>query len=234
MHYRISNTAKRGKIEEEFGIPFKYPKIYRPQQVINGLDEVTIPLVLKENPDVIRQGIWGILPENYREDWYHFQNSFNTLNLRYDSIKENNWLRHSLLNRRCLIIANGYFTSYLYNGQLYPYYVYMKGRKPFAMAGLYNVLEDGFVTSSVLIGKADPTVRQIQNLDDGMPVILGPDQRDLWLQDIEEEQIAGMLNSPRSHELLAHPIARQLFNQNIGYTSMLEPVFYKNLPIEFT
>ncbi|MBC2837871.1 SOS response-associated peptidase [Robiginitalea sp. SC105] len=234
MFYRLSNTAKRGKIEKEFGTPFKYPRIYQPRSVIDGLSEESLPVITQESPEYIQNSIWGLLPDKFREDWHLFQNSLNTLNLRHELIEEVGWLRECLANKRCLIIANGYFTMHHYDGELYPYYIYRRDKKPFAIAGIYNMLDDGFLTCSLLVGTASPMLRQIQNLDNGMPVILGPDERSVWLGRADSNGLQHLLSHPGSPELVAHPIARELYNRNICYESMLDPVHYKNLPIPLT
>jgi len=231
MFYRLSNMTRRGKIEEEFGTPFKFPGIYEPRQVINGLNEETIPLITQDNTEYIQHGIWGILPDGFREDWQLFQNSLNTLNLGLETVNRQDWLRQSLLRRRCLILVNGFFTMYHYEGELYPYYVYYRDKRPFALAGIYSVLDDGFLTASVLVGPSNQMLRQIQNLDAGMPLVLEPGDREHWLEDMDEEKVHDLTEHATKPDLVAHPIARELYNRNICYDSMLEPVFYKNIPI---
>lgn len=222
---------KRGRIEEEFGTPFKFPRIYEPRQVINGLNEETIPLITQQNPEYIQHGIWGILPDRFREDWHLFQNSLNTLNLRLETVNQLDWLRQSLSRHRCLILVDGYFTMYHYEGELYPYYVYYRDKRPFALAGIYNVLDDGFLTASLLIGPSNQMLRQIQNLDAGMPLVLEPGAWEHWLEDMDLDQVNHMAEHATKPDLVAHPIARELFNRNICYDSMFEPVLYKNIPI---
>ena len=231
MFYRLSNRTKRGKIEEEFGTPFKFPGIYEPRQVIDGLNEETIPLITQDNPRYIQHGIWGILPKGFREDWHLFQNSLNTLSLGLESVNQQDWLRQSLLRHRCLILVDGYFTMFHYDGELYPYYVYHRDKKPFALAGIYSELDDGFLTASLLVGPSNQMLRQIQNLDAGMPLVLESGDRERWLEAMDADQVNHLAEHATQPDLVAHPIARELYNRNIYYDSMLEPVFYKNIPI---
>ncbi len=221
---------KREAMEQAFGRPFRYPGIYKPRPLINGLDEATIPVVLRERPEHIEFAIWGLLPERYRDDWYIFQNGLNTLNITPGMIDEDGWIHNSLMQRRCLILVSGFFVMHLYEGELYPYYVRLRSEEPFALAGIYNTLDDGFVTASLLLGRPNRLIKEISNLGRSMPVILPSELREHWLEDMTHQEILDLAARPPAAELIAHPIARELYNQNISYKSMLEPMTYQNIP----
>ena len=231
MFYRLSNTMQLAEMEKVFDRSFKFPRVYTPQSLVNGLDEASIPVVLMQEPRTIQLGIWGLLPEAFREDWAIFQNYLNTLNIGMEDLREPGWIRETLLHRRCLILVNGFFVSHLHQGELYPYYVYMRNRKPFAIAGIYNVLDDGFVTSSLLVGRANQLVRKLQNVGRGMPLILPESIREYWLTDLPEAEILNMVSHSYNPDLQAHPIARDLLNMNIRYEGLLDPVFLQGFPV---
>ncbi len=170
------------------------------------------------------------LPERYRDDWYIFQNGLNTLNITPGMIDEDGWIHNSLMQRRCLILVSGFFVMHLYEGELYPYYVRLRSEEPFALAGIYNTLDDGFVTASLLLGRPNRLIKEISNLGRSMPVILPSELREHWLEDMTHQEILDLAARPPAAELIAHPIARELYNQNISYKSMLEPMTYQNIP----
>ena len=222
---------KREALETAFGRPFKYPNIYRPRLLINGLDEASIPVIIKERPGHIDYAIWGLLPEHYRDDWYIFQNSLNTLNIAPEMIGQDGWIRDTLVNRRCMILVSGFFVMHLYEGELYPYFVRMRSGEAFALAGIYNVLDDGFVTASLLLGSPNHLIEKINNIGKGMPIILQPEAREHWLEALSDREVLEFTANQETSDLIAHPIARELYNQNISYKSMLEPVTYQNIPM---
>lgn len=227
MYFKISNTAKSGLLEDWSNASFKYPKLYKPQVIINGLNEVSIPIITMEEKDIISLSIWGMLPEKYKEDWNIFQNSTNTLNLHEDTMGSGLWYTDALKKRRSLIPVTGFFTSYLRNGETYPYYVGLKNNKPFYLASIYNRLEDGFITSSLLVGKANTFIKQFQNVVDCMPLIISENNKTKWLDDETPiAKIKSILKSPAGDIFQAHPIAKELFNNNITYESMLLPYEY--------
>ncbi len=231
MYYKLSNTAKRTDIEDTFEIPFKYPDLYVPEVVIFGLNEVTIPIITSENNTQISLAIWGMLPSGYKGDWAAFQSVANTLNLTENSLEHNAWQMEAFKGRRCLVIVNGFFTSLLKNGEVYPHYVSFASKKPFLLAGLYNHTEDGFLSCSILLGKASGMISRYQNLSDLMPKIIDKSKMSSWLStDTDQLELKHILKNTIYTGLEVHPIAKELFNQDISYDSMLAPFRYKQIP----
>lgn len=231
MYNKISNIADRRMIETEFGIKFKYPKLYRKSFIINGANEATIPLITTEQPGIINFGIWGILPSNYKEEWIDFQNVLDTLSVARDRIKSDELFEQPFKLRRCLIVVTGFFIHHLHEGVLYPYYVYEKNKKPFALAGIYNVMDDGFITCSIVVTDTSGLLASIENIDTKMPVILSEEHRNLWLSNYAtKKELYNIIEDTHQIELLAHPIAKEFFKNDIVYNSVLDPVNYKDIP----
>lgn len=231
MYYRLSNTASRVEVEEEFGRPFRYPAIYQPQALVNGLEETNLPVITMEDPSVINFAIWGILPKDYKEDWAIFQNIYNTLNLSKESLNADLWYGNSMEGKRCLIVCSGFFTNYLYQGDIYPYFVYSPDHKPFCLGGIYNQLEDGFLTCALIIVSPDPLIEKIQTVDHGMPLVIGESFRHQWLDPgTSKDELINYIRDPAGYELQAHPIAKEFYKNEIVYDTMLEPVHYRGLP----
>lgn len=224
MYFKISNTAEMKEIEREVNALFKYPNFYTPQVVISGLDEVSIPIVTMENSNVISLAIWGLLPKSYNDDWELFQKLTNTLNINSDTLESELWYRDALSNGRCIIPVTGFFTSVLRNGEIYPYFISPKKERLLYLAGVYTVLEDGFITCSVLTGPLEDEMVNYQNLVDFMPIIIDHNDKSDWLSNnIELSQVKNMMKPPHTTKLDIKPIARDLFNQDISYDSMLMP-----------
>lgn len=232
MYYRLSNTTDRRSIETELGIPFKYPNLYLPKPIINGLEETSIPVVTMSERNTINYAIWGILPENYNEDWNIFQNIFNTLNLDKEALDTNLWYSKALENRRCLVIVSGFFTFYLHDGEMYPYYVYCKSGGPLCLGGIYNQLDDGFITCALIIVNSNPFIRRIQNLDRGMPLVVDASFRENWLDPkFSREAIVKNICNPGYSELGAHPIDKDFCKGGSKGKNFLAPAHYKNIPL---
>ncbi len=231
MYNKISNIAERELIEKEVGVDYRFPNLHSPTPILDGLEECTLSIVTMENPDYISYGIWGMLPSNYKDEWSDFQKVYNTLHVAVKHVKSKGIFQESYQKRRCIIIVTGFFIYHLHNGYLYPYYVYLKSKKPFYIAGIYNVLDDGFITCSMIMTKATGVVKTIQNLDTTMPVIISKNSYSAWLKkDYDTEELNIILDNAKTPELGAHPIAKELFKNDISYDSMLTPVYYKGIP----
>ncbi|MFD2565120.1 SOS response-associated peptidase [Aquimarina rubra] len=231
MYKKISNIAERELIEKEVGVRYRFPKLHTPTPVLDGSEECTISIITMDNPHYISYGIWGILPSDYKEEWSDFQKVYNTLHLPKESLNSNGIFQEPYQQRRCIIIVTGFFVYHLYQGSFYPYYVYLKNKKPFYIAGIYNVLDDGFITCSMLMTRATGIVETIQNLNTSMPIIISKNSLNTWLnEETSTEELNHILDNSNTSELCAHPIAKEFFKNEISYDSMLSPVFYKGIP----
>lgn len=231
MYYKLSNTASRDELERTLNRYLKYPHLYEKQVLINGFEEASIPIVAMEEKDSIIPAIWGILPEGYDEEWSVFQNICNTLNAPLESMYSNLWYAKSLLYKRCLIPVTGFFTSYLSDGVVYPFYFSRADGLPFCLAGIYTILDDGFISCSIITCTADDIIRRVHNVGQTMPMILNGTLHSAWLQEgVEMAEIKEILNTPHEYQIKSHPIAREFYKNNISYDSMLEPVHYGTIP----
>ena len=231
MFYKVSNTAKRIKIERELELLFKYPEIYEPNPIINGLKESSLCVVTSEKPYEINYGIWGILPEGFEDEWSVFQSVNNTLNINSNDFKNSKWYLEALNKRRCLILVTGFFTSFFYNGSVYPYYVSSPLKETISIAGIYNQLEDGFITCSPILCEANNFIKNIHNINTEMPLIIDKTAREEWLDTNYEVDLNYYIKQTCAINLKAHTIAKEFYKNDIIYKGILEPVHYNNLPI---
>ncbi|MHA7056936.1 SOS response-associated peptidase family protein [Aquimarina sp. M1] len=231
MYKKISNIAERELIENEVGIRYKFPQLHFPMQVIDGSEECTLSIITMEDPTFISYGIWGLLPEDYMDEWTDFQKVRNTLYVSRQDLNSDEIFQEPYLQRRCLIIATGFFVYHLYRGSLYPYYVYLKNKKPFYIAGIYNVLDDGFITCSMLMTKSKGLIENVQNLNKSMPLVIPKKYQNTWLDvHADKKELDYILENWEMPDLCAHPIAKEFFKNDISYDSMLTPVYYEGIP----
>lgn len=235
MYYKVSNTATRNVIENEFGVALKYPRLHLPSPVINGLDEEVLSVITEEHQNLVNIAIWGMLPNNYTGDWETYQQIENTLNIPLNKLNNNSVPLLGYGCKRCLIIVTGYFVSHLHRGELYPYYVHLPRNKPFMIGGLYTTLHDGFLTAGILVGKGTNGISQdIHNLGLQAPLIIPEEQQSNWLDHtLENNDLEHLVELNKKSNLIAYPIAKEFYYRNINYNSMLEPVFYDTLPVPY-
>ncbi|RXJ44360.1 SOS response-associated peptidase family protein [Gelidibacter gilvus] len=150
MLSQISNTATKEIIEQKLHAKFDYGHLYKPQFKINGLKESILCIITSKDTDRIQFGIWGVLPGGYKDTWKKFQSAYNTLDIEFDSITELSWLYDALKHRRCLIVATGYFTTEIEHQYLQTFHNISKHQNLICFAGIYNILEDGFISCGIL------------------------------------------------------------------------------------
>ena len=231
MRYKFSNIADKNTLERFARVPLKFPKLYQPATVITGFEETIVPIITQENKHFIEFGIWGLLPKDYDEDWETFQNVIDTLTVFYHDTIGNALYGNPDTMKRCVILATGFFTTYLHKGKTYPYYVYRKNEEPFYMAGYYSELDDGFITITLLLKNVEPQLEKILNISKHIPKILNEKGKELWLEKgVSKVILDELIDAPTPYVLNSHPIAKELFKMNISYDSMLEPMDYKGIP----
>lgn len=181
MFYKISNIANRESIEEKFHVNFEFPNLYKPQGVIDGLKESTISVITISDPKKATYAIWGLLPENFEDNWSVFQDVFNTLNVNIETLENSNGLYSNLLqDRRCVIIATGFFTTWLTNGTVERCHVHLPNYEPFAIAGVFNELNDGFITCSLVVTKISESFKDVPNISNLKPLVLNENELKQW------------------------------------------------------
>jgi putative SOS response-associated peptidase YedK len=153
---------------------------------------------------------WGLVP-----DWaVNKKNAISLINARTESILTNGTYSNSLSDRRCLIIADGYYEWRLFEGRKVPFWIGLKGFKPFAFAGLWNesqLSKNGSLTRSCAIVTCVPN-RMLGSLHSRMPVILRENEHSAWLsQDhLELNELARILQPYPSEKMELHEVSQSV------------------------
>ena len=230
MFYKLSNIASIDSIESAFGATFRFPNLHTRDVLIDGLNEEIVPIIRANTQHQIDYGVWGLLPTDYKEDWDVFQKVTNTLNFDVDKIKSEPWLNDALKNRRCVVLITGFFSSYEYDGKVYPVYIHADPLKPIAAAGIYNITDDGFYSFSLVMVKSEGYVKNLHNVSETLPIIMDETNFDMWFDDTDYQII---LNKPsvgiENIKFDAHTIAKEFYKHNIVFDGSLEPAAYREL-----
>lgn len=198
------------------------PRIdFRP--IYNGAPGRDMPVITSETPAQISLFRWGLVPS-----WAKDPKIGNRLiNARAETIGEKPSFRHAFRKNRCLVLADGFFEWDKKGEVKTPYYIYLKGHKPFAFAGLCEYWKDGagqeLETFAIVTTSANKLIGQIH---DRMPVILKEDSEKEWLdpeadveklkkilmpfpeREMEDYPISALVNNPRNNspQILAEKI----------------------------
>ena len=121
---------------------------------------------------------WGLVPSWARNPSIGYK----LINARAETLQEKPSFKKSLVDRRCLVLADGFYEWRKSAGGNQPYLIRLNKGAPFGFAGLWDCWRgsDGHVlkTFTILTTVANALVEPIHKR---MPVILDRQQRDAWL-----------------------------------------------------
>jgi putative SOS response-associated peptidase YedK len=166
---------------------------------------------------------WGLIPA-----WAKDPGIGNRLiNARVESAAEKPAFRDAFRNRRCLVLADGFYEWKKQAGKKEPYLVRMRDGKPFAFAGLWDRWHDPeqqiFETCTILTTDANKLVRP---LHDRMPVILEAQAYEPWLDPElhDREKLLPLLHSYSAKDMIAYPVSSLVNNPRHDDAKCVEPI----------
>jgi putative SOS response-associated peptidase YedK len=151
---------------------------------------------------------WGLIPRWAKDE----KIGSKLINARAETITEKPSFRDAFRSRRCLIIADGFYEWRTAQGRKQPVFIYLKDKKPFGMAGIYELwtAPDGrSVTTCAIITTAANAF--MQPIHHRMPVIIAGNDYQAWLDPEfrDEGELQRMLASAPV-EMESHDVARKV------------------------
>jgi len=168
---------------------------------------------------------WGLIPY-----WAKAASIGNRLiNARAESVAEKPAYRFSFKKKRCLVAADGFYEWKKEGKAKQPYLIHRKDGKPFAFAGLWSTWKDPeragalVETFTILTTDANDLLRP---LHDRMPVIVAPENFDLWLDPRQEDAaVLQPLLVPHAVEgFEAFPVSRMVNSPANEAAGCVEPL----------
>lgn len=237
MCYSTSLRKQREQIEQRLRhqIPVKFPESssYKPYYHLNGFTYGNLQMIKMNDHDTIHSAKWGLIPNWAIHDPEAFRKKSNTLNARSESIFEKASFKDSAESKRCLILADGFFEPHHENGQAIPYFCYQPTNEYpegdlFLFAGLYNDLEDGTLTATILTTEANSFFAEIHNKKKRMPLILDEHYYEDWLDEGTNHQLLNDIISTGmdTKAFKAHPVSRDFYKKGIDTNQpyIVEPI----------
>ena len=182
-------------------------------------------LAVRQDPSGELEGLllkWGLIPSWAKEPGI----GNNLANARADTVATKPAFRSAFKKRRCLVVADGFYEWRAGPGGKTPYYFQMKDQGPFAFAGLWERWEgseEPVESCTLITTEANGMVGQVH---DRMPVILGPESFDRWLDPNEQraEVLQAMLVPLPDDWLTTHPVSKLVNNPRNENPRCIEPV----------
>jgi putative SOS response-associated peptidase YedK len=166
---------------------------------------------------------WGLVPPWAKNNSIGHK----LINARSETLHEKPSFKQAYSSRRCLILADGFYEWKRDGKNKIPMMIRLKGGHPFAMAGLWeswkSVTGDAIHTCTIITTRPN---HLMESIHDRMPVILKPEQEQIWLdrskgetkylnqffvpypaEDMEAYEVSSLVNSPKNESLeLIRPI----------------------------
>jgi putative SOS response-associated peptidase YedK len=163
---------------------------------------------------------WGLIPA-----WADDPSVGNKMiNARAETVSEKPSYRKAFKDRRCLVLTDGFYEWQRTPNGKQPYYIHMRDGSPFAFAGLWETWRDGeeIRSCTIITTEANELVGEVHHR---MPVILLPDDYDLWLDpDFEEtEALTSLLRPYPSRAMEAYPVSRRVNSPSNNTPNCIEP-----------
>lgn len=199
---RYTLTADGETVRTAYGLD-DAPFDYRPRYNIAPQQDV---LVVANGKHGRRAGImrWGLVP--------HWADSpadgARMINARSETVQERSAFRDAFERRRCIIPADGFYEWKQTPSGKIPMRITLGGEL-FAFAGLWEKWQRGdqppLYTCTILTTSPAPSIADIH---DRMPVMLRPEQYDLWLQsDADPEELKALLRPYEGEDLQAYTVS---------------------------
>ncbi len=149
---------------------------------------------------------WGLIPY-----WAKDESIGNKLiNARAETLEEKPSFRKSFEQKRCLILADGFYEWKKEGRVKKPHRITLHDGKPFAFAGLWNswVSPTGQTINSCTIITTTPN-RLMEPIHNRMPVILPQDMESLWLDErlISSNEVKGLLRPFPAEQMEAYEVS---------------------------
>jgi len=166
---------------------------------------------------------WGLVPSWARDPSIGDR----LINARAETVPEKPAFRGAWKSRRCLIPANGFYEWQRRNGKKKPWYIRMRDRNIFAMAGLWERRGEQpgetLESCTLITTESNDLLAPIHGR---MPVILAPSDFDRWLFSPAEEasRLRALLRPYPAEEMEAFEIGLRVNNPGNDGPDLIEPV----------
>jgi putative SOS response-associated peptidase YedK len=183
-----------------------------------------VPAVRKGQDNETRELVylkWGLIPFWAKEP----KTGYKTINARAETVAKSPAFRAAFKHRRALIPADGFYEWKKINKTKQPYLIQRPDRENFAFAGLWEHWEneEGHMIESCAIITTESN-DQIKQLHDRMPVILEPQDHELWLDPNTKPDKAQKILRPYEKELVMRPVSRKVNNPSNDDPSCIEEI----------
>ncbi len=241
IHFDVKRSAKEKKAGNEF--------IYHHA---NGYSHNSFWVIPQEKSDHMTPMMWGLLPFNKpgsdHEQYYKDSIRYGAgLNAQAEKLFDFYLYKASALTRRCIVPLSGFYEPHTCEKPKnfkVPYYFEQKDSPLIALAGIYSITPDKYVSFSILTkeaaeGSKYATIHNKKNRDgENRQVIpLAKDQIASWLSnDLKENDVFEIIdNDLPQDQINAYSVSKDVFSRTVNSDrpDIIEHVEYPQVKIQY-
>ena len=167
---------------------------------------------------------WGLIPSWAKDKLI----GNHMINARCETVAEKPAFRHAIRHRRCLIPSSGFFEWRHEGKKAFPLYIRLKNGSPMVFAGIWDHWKspegEKIESCSILTTTSN---KLIEPLHERMPVILHPQEYDLWLdRDMTDPENLKPFYQPYPADLMEMwPVSPLMNSARNDSPDFIKPVF---------
>ncbi len=165
---------------------------------------------------------WGLIPSWAKDP----SMGSRMINARAETAADKPAFRAAFKRRRCLLPATGFFEWRKINGHKQPMYIHEAGGGLVSLAGLWEIWQssDGGLLETCTILTTTPN-ELMESIHDRMPMILAPQDYDMWLSpETAVDQLNHLLRPFDPAQLLAYPVGTAVNKPQNDTAEIIETV----------
>lgn len=218
---RFTITLEPAFFQKEFELG-KMPSEWQPRY--NVAPSQNIPVILDTKSRDVHMLRWGLIPP-WAKDPSIGQRM---INARAETIREKPSFRNAFTQRRCLIVADGFYEWQKQESQKtpkVPFRFTLKDERPFAFAGLWEQWRspDNEQIRSCTIITCEPN-DLVARMHNRMPVIFNSKNCWEWLTDHPADELSNLLIPYPSEEMHAYPVGLWVNNPRYDQPQCIQPL----------
>jgi putative SOS response-associated peptidase YedK len=218
---RFTITLEPAFFQQELDLG-KMPSEWIPRY--NAAPSQPIPVVKDSVIRDVSMLRWGLVP-HWAKD---ISIGYKMINARSETLQEKLSFRNAFKNRRCLILADGFYEWQKPESKgapKAPYLFTLKDKHPFAFAGLWESWisseKKELQTCTIITCEPNDLLAQIHNR---MPVILDRHNCWEWLANKPEGELAGLLKAYPSEKMKGYPVGQWVNNPRVDDIKDIQPL----------
>jgi putative SOS response-associated peptidase YedK len=135
---------------------------------------------------------WGLVPHWAKDT----KNASRLINARMEGIQDKPSFRHSIRQRRCLVIADSFYEWQREGKQKIPFRILPSNDELLIMGGIWSVWYKGGEPLETFSIITTPPNQEVSPIHNRMPLLLqDKDRQEQWLADLQLDEVLGLMQT---------------------------------------